>query len=171
MTRGRGRRSSRAAWLALSILPLACSSPPYTVRGGLLESPRLGFRVALPGPDFRPVRLPGAVAAFEGSDGTRFSVGATCDRPLARPEILARELRIGLRGAELEQAAPEAHRGLRGFRQSVRLPDGRRLEAVTLTGRGCVYDLLAALPREDPARLEEFEGWWRSFEPVERRDP
>ncbi len=124
--------------------------------------------MALPGPGFRAVRIDGAVAGFEAADGTRFTVNATCDRPLARPEILARELRIGLRGGELERAAPEAHRGLSGFRQSIRLADGRWLEAITLIGRSCVYDLLAALPREDPARLEDFERWWRSFELVER---
>ncbi len=169
MAGGRGRRRSGGAGLVLPVLGLlACASPVYVVRDGRLESAALGFRLALPGSGFRPVSIPGAVAGFEGADGTRFTVNATCDRPLARPEILARELRIGLREAELERAAPEAHRGLAGFRQALRLRDGRWLEAVTLTGQGCVYDLLAALPGEDPERLEEFERWWRSFEPIGR---
>jgi hypothetical protein len=82
--------------------------------------------------------------------------------------VLVRHLRFGLREVQKMEETPVELAGLRGVRSrfTARL-DGAPVAvgAVTLEGRGCVYDLVVVAPPERlAAASEDFERFAASFE-------
>lgn len=170
MAAGRRGRLTRGAlallWLA-GPLAQACASE-LTVVDGRLEHGKQGYSVALPSPStWKRVSVEGAVVAFRGPGRTLMSLQSRCGRPLAHPQILARELLIGLEPRHLLEAGPVAVESWQGWTQTVETQDeGKavRVKTVTLVARRCIFDWVLTSDDGFAAAMPDFDAWWQSFE-------
>ncbi|MEZ4216669.1 MAG: hypothetical protein R3E88_09355 [Myxococcota bacterium] len=120
-------------------------------------------------PAFERIRVAGAVLAYRASTGATLTMLRECGRGDAPAAVLARQLRIGIRGADEEVIESRAVtlRGDDGWQQLFRAYEGSRavlVRSVTLRGGGCTMDWVL-VDASDPAVDAAFERWWQSFEP------
>jgi hypothetical protein len=156
----------RAAALVVAALALgACAG--RRIVDGVYHAPA-GYRVRLPGPAW-------TVAGDSRADlelrhrtaPAGMLVNAVCDPAVAgrRRDVLARHLLLGLRDRTVLEANElpvngrmAIHRLLEG---RMRQGDERvRVESFTVTGEGCVYDLLYVAA---PAAFDDWRGDFRRF--------
>jgi hypothetical protein len=147
-----------------------CAAARTRAAGGAIVVARKGYQVAPPA-GWEPIPSAEAdVALRQPALGAGLMAHGTCDgktprRPLP---VLVRHLRFGLRDVEGLDQAPVEVAGLPGVRSrfTARL-DGAPVAvgAVTLQGRGCVYDLaVVAPPAQFGAVADDFERFATSFE-------
>jgi hypothetical protein len=133
----------------------------YVVRGK-------GYRVGAP-TGWTRIESDGDLALQRAGLGAGLMAHATCDgRPPTRPlPVLVRHLRFGLRDVRDLVEAPVTLGGLPGTAHRFRATlDGVpvAVQAVTLRGPGCVYDLVGVAPPEGIAALApDFERFSRGF--------
>ena len=93
------------------------------------------------------------------------SVQSVCERPVAKPAVMARHLLIGARERSLRQAGPVEVDGLDGWVQVFDIPEGSarvQVKTITAVSGPCVFDWLLA-SRGSVDRVEpEFDAWWQS---------
>jgi hypothetical protein len=155
--------------LALAmLLGLAAGCAGVRVADGSYVVPAKGYRVGAP-PGW--TRLPGEADLTLGRDELRAGLmaHATCEgKPPTRPlPVLARHLRFGLREIQDLVEFPTEVGGLPGQASRFQATlDGIpvAVRAVTLTGAGCVYDLLGVAPPETmPAVARDFDRFVAGF--------
>jgi len=125
-----------------------------------------GYRVVGP-PGWERIASDGDVALRQARLGAGLLAHGTCEGRVRPLPVLARHLRFGLRDVRDLDESPVAVAGLPGVqsRYLARL-DGESVavRAITLVGRGCVYDLVLVVP---PGRVEavaaDLERFTRSF--------
>jgi hypothetical protein len=151
----------------------------------------VGCAAGRPGTEARPIVVPGKAYRVVPPPGWE-RIDTDADVALRRPAIeaglmahgtcegktpqrtlpvLARHLRFGLREVQKMEETPVELAGLPGVRSrfTARL-DGTpvAVAAVTLEGRGCVYDLVVVAPPERLAvASEDFERFAASFQLTE----
>ena len=169
-----GRRGRVAAAAAVLVVASTGCGGARLTDGRAVVVIDKGFQVS---PPRGWERVPGEadLAVRDVAGGAGLMAHGTCgDRTSARaPSILARHLRFGLREVRDLAETPAVVSGYPGTRSqfTARL-DARRVavSAVTIVGGGCVYDLVAVVPADQPAALTEaFERFVASFGPVEGR--
>jgi hypothetical protein len=137
------------------------------VEGGRWHDRRHGYSVASPGETWKAVDLPGAALAFRGPGDRRMSLAVRCGRPpRAAPQLLARQLLIGLEERHVLEEGPVTLAGGPAWRQTVEARDGGtavRLDTLTGVLGGCVHDWVLVSPEGTPAAAPEFEAFWSSF--------
>lgn len=163
---GRGRRV-----LLAGLLGVGCASAITAVEGGY-RNRALDFRIAAPagpGPAWERVDVDEAALSFErGAPGRRDSLSllSRCGRPVARAELMARHLVIGLEERHVLVAGPVGVAGRSGWTQTfdtVRQGVPVRIKTLTLVVGDCTFDwILAAAGPFSPAEAA-FDAWWASF--------
>lgn len=164
----------RAAWagVALAVPALwGCAASPLTAVAGGFADARHGYRIGLPpdaDPPWRAQDVEGSLLAYERPGPSRMTFSSRCGVPLARPQLLARHLRIGIPAHVVRAEGPAAVGSLEGWQQ-VFDADARRgavrVKTVTATANGCAFDwVLAARDAADFERAErDFDAWWQTF--------
>jgi hypothetical protein len=141
----------------------------------------VGRPIVVPGKAYRVVPPPGweridtdaDVALRQPATEAGLMANGTCGGkiPHRTLPVLARHLRFGLREVQKLDEAPVEMAGLRGVRSRFTAQlDGMPVSvgAVTLQGRGCVYDLVVVAPPERlPVVAEDFERFAASFQLTE----
>jgi hypothetical protein len=165
--RGRLTRSALALLWLVGPLAQACASE-LTVVNGRLEHGQQGYSVALPSPSsWKRVSVEGAVVAFRGPGRTLMSLQSRCGRPLAHPQILARELMIGLPPRHILEAGPVAVGPWQGWTQTFETQEKGeevRVKTVTLVARRCIFDWVLSSNDGFASAAPDFDAWWQSFE-------
>lgn len=156
---------------------LACASDVVLVGVGPNASLRhksLGYSIAHPGASSRNwerIEVDGADLSYRGAPAGEFarasiSLISQCGRPMARPELLARQLLIGTSERSVEAAGPIDVNGSAGWFQifETRL-DGVsvRVKTVTVVESDCSFDFVLTAPSLPAALEAAFDRWWRSF--------
>jgi hypothetical protein len=135
--------------------------------------PEKGYRVTPPA-GWEVVGGDADVALRQPALAAGLMAHGTCEGRTARRSlpVLARHLRFGLRDVEGLDQAPVEVAGQPGLRSRFRARlDGVpvAVSAITLSARGCAYDLvLVAPPDGPPAAAAAFEAFAASFGLVER---
>jgi hypothetical protein len=178
------------AWLALAGSGFACQSAALKLQGARWTHTRLGYSIEIPrgapggtgqpGGGWVQISVEGADLAYRGPKGATMSLLSECRRGVARADLLARQLLIGLHERELIGSHPIALRGDAGWQQTFRVGTAGRavdLRTVTIVSGPCTFDWLLVAPRgafgprDAPSQAERsFEQWWSSFRRA-REDP
>ncbi len=144
-----------------------CAGGPRITEGRAIVVASKGYRV-VPPPGWEVADARADVALRHPALEAGLMAHGTCEgrAPRRTLPVLARHLRFGLRDVrDLEATAVEVA-GQQGVRSrfTARL-DGVpvAVTAVTLQGRGCVYDLVVVAPPERFAAAAEFERFVASF--------
>jgi hypothetical protein len=154
---------------ALALTPAGCAGRRITE--GVYHSAK-GYRVRMPGADWiRVDRSPADLELRHRKGAAGMLVNAACDGEAARRPsgVLMRQLLAGLRERRLIERGAVSLDGRRGTRtvlEAQSSPAGPRLriEALTVAGARCVYDLIYAAPvaaGED--RRADFDRFVGSF--------
>ncbi len=179
----RRARRARATWASVVlVVPVlwgcAAANPLVPTDGGFVN-PRHGYRLGAPpaaDPPWRHESVDGSLLAYERSDAgepqpaglARMTFSSRCGGPLARPEYLARHLRIGIPAYVVREAGPVELGALTGW-QAVFDADAAggavRVKTVTFAANGCALDWV--LVARDASAFEQaesdFEAWWHTL--------
>lgn len=161
--RARGTWRAGAAGIGVALILAGCAT--RLAPDGVYRSSK-GYRVTLPGPDWRVVRESHAdLELRHGQAPAGMVVNASCEASLAdRPvDTLRREILAGFSGRRVQVHDAVRVSGREAAHMIVDGQDGRppgpvRVELIVLKGDRCVYDLLYAAPPADFAR------WQGAFE-------
>jgi hypothetical protein len=157
-------------WLptVATLVTLLAGCAGVRLEGGGYVVRQKGYRVGAPA-GWARLESEADVALQRASLGAGLMAHATCEgKPPARPlPVLARHLRFGLRNVQDLVETPVTRDGLPGrlsrFRATL---DGVpvAVRALTLRGRGCVYDLVGvAPPAAAAAAAPDFERFVEGF--------
>ena len=164
-SRGQPVAASRSGFAVSVLVCLACTST-LVLEGGHWRHGTLGYSIEALAPGWVPLRVDGVDLAFRGPGGATTSLSSRCHTPLARPQILARHLVIGLPDRSLLEARAVVVDGRPGWLQRYELSVDaatRRLTSVTTVVRECVIDFVLVEPHPASGSAQEFERWWGSF--------
>jgi hypothetical protein len=162
------RRSGRAgAGLLTTVIAMAAvlggCATARRIDHGVYHSPH-GYRVTLPGPEWRLVEDSAADLELRNGDRTGMLVTAECgESPSRVPDsMLLRRVLFGLRGRRVLERGDVVVNGAGGARAVVEgtaedRGDRLRVEAYVLRHGACVYDFLYAAPPD------AFEQWRPAF--------
>ncbi len=95
------------------------------------------------------------------------SLISRCDRSVASPQMMSRQLTIGMRPLARHRAAPVVVRGVNGWTQTLDVARGNgtvRLKTVTFVSGGCSVDFVLVAPDEFAERERAFDDWWSTVE-------
>ncbi len=160
-----GRAILRFGATALAVLAVGCASSVERV-DGVFRHHRHGYTIAAPAGTWRSVDVDHATLAFARGDSESMSLKSRCGRPVARAELMARHLLIGLEPRDVVASHPVSVDGRSGWLQVVDTSaDGRpvRLKMVTLVVGDCSFDWVLATSADPGAAEAEFDAWWQSF--------
>ncbi len=156
------------AMVGLAGLVVGCAAGRTRTEGQTVVVPGKGYRVALP-PGWERIDTDADLALRQPATEAGLMAHGTCEGrvPQRTLSVLARHLRFGLRDVRDLVETPVELAGQHGVRSrfTARL-DGSPVAvgAVTLQGRGCVYDLVVVAPPERlPAVADDFERFAASF--------
>jgi hypothetical protein len=161
-------RAALAGGALGTLLALGCAGSDLVVEAGRLRHVREGYSVALlTQRPWTPVTIKGTELAYRGMGAVLMSFQARCGRPQARPQIMARNLVIGLPARQLRQAGPVTVGEWQGWSQVFDTLDhgvAVRVKTVTIVAGRCTFDwVLSARDDFEEAALA-FDAWWQSFE-------
>jgi len=160
-----GRAILRFGAVALAVFTGGCASDVRRVDGAFSHA-RHGYTIEALGPDWEAVDVDHATLTFARAPSETMSLKSRCGRPVAKADLMARHLLIGLDPREVVTSEPVAVDGRDGWLQVVRTErEGRPvwLRTVTLVAGGCSFDwVLATARRASPAEAD-FDAWWGSF--------
>lgn len=160
-----GRATFRFATVALAVLAVGCASSVRRVDGAFRHV-RHGYTIAAPAPDWKAVDVDHATLTFVRGRSETMSLKSRCGRPVAKAELMARHLLIGLDPRDVVTSEPIRVDGRAGWLQVVRTESQGRdvwLRTVTLVEGECSFDwVLATSVRPGPVEAE-FDAWWESF--------
>ncbi len=153
-------------------LVIGCAAGRPGTEGRPIVVSGKAYRV-VPPPGWERIDTDADVALRQPATEAGLMAHGTCGGkvPQRTLPVLARHLRFGLREVQKVDEAPVEIAGLRGVRSRFTarldgLPVG--VGAVTLQGRGCVYDLVVVAPPERlPVVAEDFERFTASFQLTE----
>lgn len=147
---------------------IGCAAARTRTEGGTILVPAKRYRI-VPPPGWERIESDADLAFRRPALDAGLMAHGTCEgkTPQRTLPVLVRHLRFGLRDVRDLDEAPVELAGQRGVRSrfTARL-DGVPVAvgAVTLQGRGCVYDLVVVAPPERlPAVAEDFERFAASF--------
>jgi hypothetical protein len=167
LARGVGApRCALAGALLAVAAALGCAGDVVAVEGGY-RNKRHDYRFEAPGgpgPAWERVRLKGADIAFRRPGPETLIVQSRCGRPVARPEIMARQLVIGIEPRRIEDGEAVQVDGLPAWRQTIE-SRGVRVKTVTAVAGDCTVDWMLTLSGPGPHDDAEaaFEAWVASF--------
>ncbi len=154
--------------LTAASVAIGCAAARTRTEGGAVVVPAKGYRI-VPPPGWERIGSDADLAFRRPALDAGLMAHATCGgkTPGRSLAVLARHLRFGLRDVRDLDEAPVELAGRRGVRSrfTARL-DGVPVAvgAVTIEGRGCVYDLVVVAPPERfPAVAEDFGRFAASF--------
>jgi len=167
------RRPRARLWLGSLVCAAAslgaCASDLTAVPGGYRHSGH-GYRISDPpsgsGVPWEPADIEGTALAYRRAGPQVMSLQSRCNRPVAKPAVMARQLLIGLDPRIVEQAGPVTHAGAPGWVQIFETPlEGRRVrvKTVTLVESGCSYDWVLTVTGAFEEAERDFDRWWGSF--------
>lgn len=107
-----------------------------------------------------------ATMAFKRGEAESMSLKSRCGRPVARAELMARHLLIGLKPRNVVESQAVSLDGRSGWVQVVDTAvDGKpvRLKTVTLVVGDCSFDWVLATSSDPIGAEAEFDAWWQSF--------
>ncbi len=153
------------AFLALAVA-LGCAGDMVAIEGGYWNK-RRDYRFEAPGgpgPAWGQVRVKGADIAFRRPGPKTLIVQSSCGRPVARPEIMARQLVIGIESRRIVDSEAVQVDGLAAWRQTIE-SRGVRVKTVTTVAGDCTVDWMLTLSGPGPHDDAEaaFEAWLASF--------
>jgi hypothetical protein len=161
-------RTLAVAMLVTAGLAAGCATTPRVTPGREVVVRDKGYRVTPPA-GWEVVPSDADVALRQPALAAGLMAHATCDgrAPRRSLPVLARHLRFGLRDVEGLDQAPVEIAGQPGLRSrfTARL-DGLPVAvgAITLTARGCAYDLVVVAPPDGlPGVAGAFEAFAGSF--------
>jgi hypothetical protein len=156
------------AMVGLAGLVVGCAAARTRTEGHTVVVPGKGYRVSVP-PGWERTETDADLALRPPAAEAGLMAHGTCQGRASQRalSVLARHLRFGFREVQSLDEAPVEMAGLHGLRSrfTARL-DGLPVSvgAVTLQGRGCVYDLVVVAPPERLAAVaEDFERFAASF--------
>ena len=145
---------------------------------GRLRHTGLGYEIGPPPsgtPGWTRVAVQGATLSYQRRADELMSMRVSCERPQAAPRILARHLRIGVGRYVLRAEGPLEYAGLAGWQQTFDVSGGRgdtvRVQSITLVDGRCTVDFILSDSRGFDGLVEPFENWWRSYQPIDGKDP
>lgn len=151
-------------------LSLACTADFVLGSDGRFRHAKHGYSIADPAlqtAGWKALDLPTAELAYSDGYGGSMTMLREC-RGSAQPQLLARQLRIGLE--RLDEPVIESHPvglgGDPGWSQTFLVVEGAEevlVRSVTLSAGLCTYDWVL-VGAEDSARQNAFDLWWSSFE-------
>jgi hypothetical protein len=150
-------------------LGVACATGSFESVEGRLHHRVHGYSLAEPEatrPPWKRVRVEGTAVAYRRPESVLMSLQSGCRRPLARPQVMARHLVIGLPDRTLRQAGPVAVGDWPGWTQTFdTLQEGTavRVKTVTLTTNRCAIDWILTAAEGFEAAEPSFDRWWSSF--------
>jgi hypothetical protein len=161
-----GARARAATVAAIGLGATLAGCAAHRVEDGVFRASS-GYRVTLPGPDWREVRESRAdIELRHATAAAGMLANAECDPAVARRrlDVLGRQLLIGLRethGVRREQVPLNGVRAVHAVLEG-QLDGGAtvRVEAYTLKDARCVYDLLLVA---EPAAFERARQDFRRF--------
>jgi hypothetical protein len=115
-------------------------------------------------------RVKGVDLAFRDSGASgrsTMTLLSQCRRSGATPQILARQLTIGIPQSQIERSGPVALGGDSGWSQTfVTHQEGVpvRVKTVTVVSLPCVFDWVLVVPGPLGPIEPVFDRWWASFE-------
>lgn len=164
---GRPGRAFARVWAAALLLAAGCAGAPPAADRVVVVTGK-GFRVTAPAA-WERMDTGADLALRDPIRRAALMAHATCEGPAATrgPGILARHLRFGLRDVQDLTTTPVTVAGLAGVRSrfTARLDQvAVAAEAVTVAGRGCVFDLVAIGPPGAAAAVgPDFDRFVASF--------
>jgi len=151
--------------MALAVLAAGCAGSVRQIDGGFRHQ-RHGYTIAAPGGAWQAVEVDQATLAFKRGDAESMTLKSRCGRPVARAELMARHLLIGLTPRDVVESHSVSVDGRSGWLQVVDTAfDGKpvRLKTVTLVVGDCSFDWVIATSADPIAAEAEFDAWWQSF--------
>jgi len=127
---------------------------------------RYDYSIGVPGAGWERVDVDDATLSFQRGGADTLSMVSRCGRPVAKAQLMARHLVIGLEDRTLVTAGPVSVAGYGGWTQTFDSAHSGypvRIKTVTLVLNDCSFDwiLVAAGPFE-PAEVV-LDAWWASF--------
>jgi hypothetical protein len=153
----------------VAALAIGCAAGRLGTEGRPIEVSGKAYRV-VPPPGWERIDTDADVALRQPAIEAGLMAHGTCEGkiPQRTLPVLARHLRFGLREVRKMDETPVELAGLHGVRSRFTAQlDGAAVAvgAVTLQGRGCVYDLVVVAPPERLAAVtEDFERFAASFQ-------
>lgn len=154
-----GRSEWRAAEGRISHMQIGYSIPDLARREGGDPADAMGWN---------RVRVPEADLAFRADDRSYVAISSRCDVEQTEPQLLARQLLIGLKKRIKKSEASFDFAGGKVFSQVFAAEAGDSsvyAKTVTWLRGGCIVDwyLVTTSP---PDRAESaFDSWWQGFDP------
>jgi hypothetical protein len=148
-----------------------CASSPLDPFDGGFRNARHGYWIGTPpgsDPPWESDEVEGSLLAFRRPPGFRMTFSSRCRETLARPEFLARHLRIGIPANVVRESGPVELSGLAGWEQVFDADTGGgavRVKTVTIVANGCALDWVL-IGRETGGFDEaerDFDAWWRTL--------
>ena len=174
---GAKRAALAGGWVASCVLGLllapACAGD-LVAENGRLRHREHGYGVAVPDPAWQRASADGAQLVYRGPSGSVMSLISRCDRSVASPQMMSRQLTIGMRPLARHHAAPVVVRGVNGWTQALDVAQGDdtfRLKTVTFVSGGCSLDFVLVAPDDFAERERVFDGWWSTLEWTEASTP
>jgi hypothetical protein len=173
-------RRARATWAGMLLAPAlwCCASSPLDPFDGGFRNARHGYWIGTPpasDPAWKRDEVEGSLLAYRRG-AIRMTFSSRCPEVLARPEFLARHLRIGIPANVVREAGPVELAGLEGWQQVFDADTGGgavRVKTVTIVANGCALDWV--LIGREPAGFEEaeheFDAWWQTLAVVPQGPP
>ncbi len=148
------------------IVALGCAGDVVAVEGGY-RNERHDYHFEAPGgpgPAWDRVRVKGAAIAFRRPGPETLIVQSRCGHPVARPEIMARQLVIGIKPRRIEDSEAVRVDGRPAWRQTIE-SGSVRVRTVTAVAGDCTVDWMLTLAGPGPHDDAEaaFEAWVASF--------
>jgi hypothetical protein len=145
---------------------------------GIYTDPELGYSIPDPnahdeavGPRWSRTSIKGTDLAYRGPDHAFLALSSHCDEDESRPNVLGRQLLVGLKNRRMISNEAFEFADGQAFRQSVESKDEDGdvifMQTVTLVREGCVVDWMLVENRAVPEVVSSFDRWWRAFMPGE----
>ncbi|MDH3520267.1 MAG: hypothetical protein OEM49_07400 [Myxococcales bacterium] len=151
-----------------TLLTFGCAGSDLVVEGGRLRHPRQGYSVAIPSqPPWTRISADDIDLAYRAPGAAFMSLQSRCNRPLARPQVMARHLVIGLPERVVRQAGPVGVGEWPGWVQVFdTLHEGAavRVKTVTIVAGRCTFDWVLSARAGFEQAEPSFDAWWQSFE-------
>jgi hypothetical protein len=158
-------------WFFALVVAVGCAGSVVAVDGGYRHRRHFYTFEAPdgPGPAWKRVEVEGAAIAFRRPGPETLVVQSRCGKPLARPEILARQLIIGIEPRVVEQGRPSSVDGYEAWEQVVRSRDVR-LRTVTAVVGDCSVDWILTTSTSGPIDEADraFDAWRETFQLADR---